>query len=207
MVFNIIKNKKGFSLLELLLVLAIIAALVVSAFIIFPKIKISQEVSSETKNLSALRSGLSSLYQSTTIPNNIEMNQIAINANIVPDNMLEKDTNNIKNIWGGDVYLGSYYAVEGYPILVIQYNHVPVDACIKFVMATAFNSEQVVVGKAKDGDTGGIIRNGQDRNVVFGAKRENTSENQELTVKNVTAACGTVNDTTNDSFIIYKFIQ
>ncbi|HHG9015934.1 TPA: hypothetical protein ACPYXD_005407, partial [Enterobacter hormaechei subsp. xiangfangensis] len=67
---------------------------------------------------------------------------------------------------------------------------------------TAFNAEQVVVGKAKEGDTGGIVRNGQDRNVVFGAKRENTSENQELTVSNVTVACGT----TDEAFILYKFI-
>lgn len=197
-----VKDKKGFSLLELLLVLAIIAALIVSAFIIFPKIKISQEVSSESKNISALRSGLASLYQSTQIPNNIEMNQIAINADVVPYNMLDGTTNKIRNVWGGDVYVGSYYMVQGSPILVIQYNHVPADACAKLVMRTAFNAEQVVVGKAKEGDTGGIVRNGQDRNVVFGAKRENTSENQELTVSNVTVACGT----TDEAFILYKFI-
>lgn len=197
-----LKDKKGFSLLELLLVLAIIAALIVSAFIIFPQIKISQEVSSESKNISVLRSGLASLYQSTQIPNNIEMNQIAINADVVPYNMLDGTTNKIRNVWGGDVYVGSYYMVQGSPILVIQYNHVPADACAKLVMGTAFNAEQVVVGKAKEGDTGGIIRNGQDRNVVFGAKRENTSENQELTVSNVTVAYGT----TDEAFILYKFI-
>ena len=36
------KSKKGFSLLELLLVLGIIAALVVAAFIVYPKVQASQ---------------------------------------------------------------------------------------------------------------------------------------------------------------------
>ncbi len=35
------KSKKGFSLLELLLVLGIIAALVVAAFIVYPKVQVS----------------------------------------------------------------------------------------------------------------------------------------------------------------------
>ncbi len=38
------KSKKGFSLLELLLVLGIIAALVVAAFIVYPKVQASQRV-------------------------------------------------------------------------------------------------------------------------------------------------------------------
>lgn len=35
------KSKKGFSLLELLLVLGVIAALIVAAFMIFPKVQAS----------------------------------------------------------------------------------------------------------------------------------------------------------------------
>ena len=41
-----IKSKKGFSLLELLLVLGIIAALVVAAFIVYPKVQASQRAHS-----------------------------------------------------------------------------------------------------------------------------------------------------------------
>ncbi|EOZ4665291.1 prepilin-type N-terminal cleavage/methylation domain-containing protein, partial [Enterobacter asburiae] len=42
-----IKSKKGFSLLELLLVLGIIAALVVAAFIVYPKVQASQRSQAE----------------------------------------------------------------------------------------------------------------------------------------------------------------
>ncbi|EGD5057419.1 prepilin-type N-terminal cleavage/methylation domain-containing protein, partial [Escherichia coli] len=43
-----IKSKKGFSLLELLLVLGIIAALVVAAFIVYPKVQASQRAQAES---------------------------------------------------------------------------------------------------------------------------------------------------------------
>ncbi|MED5727507.1 type II secretion system protein [Enterobacter hormaechei] len=38
------KSKKGFSLLEILLVLGAIAALIVAAFMIFPKVQASQRI-------------------------------------------------------------------------------------------------------------------------------------------------------------------
>ena len=44
-----IKRRKGFSLLELLLVLGIIAALIVAAFIVYPKVRTSQIVDAESK--------------------------------------------------------------------------------------------------------------------------------------------------------------
>lgn len=43
------KSKKGFSLLELLLVLGIIAALVVAAFIVYPKVQASQRAQAESR--------------------------------------------------------------------------------------------------------------------------------------------------------------
>lgn len=45
-------NKKGFSLLELLLVLGIIAALIVAAFIVYPKVQDSNRATTEAKNIS-----------------------------------------------------------------------------------------------------------------------------------------------------------
>ncbi|WP_117102748.1 prepilin-type N-terminal cleavage/methylation domain-containing protein, partial [Klebsiella pneumoniae] len=45
------KNKKGFSLLELLLVLGIIAALVVSAFVVYPKVRDARYIDIEAKHI------------------------------------------------------------------------------------------------------------------------------------------------------------
>jgi len=198
-----IKKNKGFTLTEILLVLVIAATIVISAFLIYPKIEISQKVDLEAKNIATLRNGLSTIYFGAEIPSDITMNTIAVNAKIVPSEMLVgNNKTKIKNTWGGDVYLGSYYINAGAPTLAIQYNHVPVEACVKLVMQTVYSAEQVVVGGGKTGDTGGIVRSGANREVVFGQKREDATQVQELNVANVTAAC----NMGKDSFILYKFI-
>jgi prepilin-type N-terminal cleavage/methylation domain-containing protein len=53
-----IKSKKGFSLLELLLVLGIIAALVVAAFIVYPKVQASQRAQAESNNIATIQAGV-----------------------------------------------------------------------------------------------------------------------------------------------------
>ncbi len=52
------KSKKGFSLLELLLVLGIIAALVVAAFIVYPKVQASQRAQAESHHTGRCQSTL-----------------------------------------------------------------------------------------------------------------------------------------------------
>lgn len=58
------KKGKGFSLLELLLVLGVIAALIVGAFIVYPKVRNSQSIDAEAKNIATIRSGILALYAS-----------------------------------------------------------------------------------------------------------------------------------------------
>lgn len=56
--FNMTKRKKkGFSLLELLLVFGIIAALIVGVFMIYPKISSGQKIDSDIKILGTLNAG------------------------------------------------------------------------------------------------------------------------------------------------------
>jgi prepilin-type N-terminal cleavage/methylation domain-containing protein len=61
-----IKSKKGFSLLELLLVLGIIAALVVAAFIVYPKVQASQRAQAESNNIATIQAGVKALYTSAS---------------------------------------------------------------------------------------------------------------------------------------------
>ena len=60
------KSKKGFSLLELLLVLGIIAALVVAAFIVYPKVQASQRAQAESNNIATIQAGVKALYTSAS---------------------------------------------------------------------------------------------------------------------------------------------
>lgn len=56
--------KKGISLLELVLVLGIISALVVAAFIVYPKVQASQRAQAERNNIATIQAGVKSLYTS-----------------------------------------------------------------------------------------------------------------------------------------------
>lgn len=63
------KSKKGFSLLELLLVLGIIAALVVAAFIVYPKVQASQRAQAESNNIATIQAGVKhSIRQHPVLP-------------------------------------------------------------------------------------------------------------------------------------------
>ena len=81
-----IKNKKGFSLLELLLVLGIIAALVVAAFIVYPKVQASQRAQAESNNIATIQAGVKALYTSASSFTGLT-NTVAVQAKIFPDNM------------------------------------------------------------------------------------------------------------------------
>lgn len=81
------KSKKGFSLLELLLVLGIIAALVVAAFIVYPKVQASQRAQAESNNIATIQAGVKALYTSASSFTGLT-NTVAVQAKIFPDNML-----------------------------------------------------------------------------------------------------------------------
>lgn len=58
--------KKGISLLELVLVLGVISALVVEAFIVYPKVQASQHAQAERNNIATIQDGVKSLYISAS---------------------------------------------------------------------------------------------------------------------------------------------
>lgn len=194
------RSRKGFSLLELLLTLGIIAGLIVAAFIVYPKVQAYRNVKIEASNISTLKAEISSLYSSTigSMPNSYSLNSVLINAKVIPENMIIGG-NKIRNTWGGDVYTGTY-DIANASAFVIQYNHVPRDECAKLVMETATGFEQVVVGSEVAGDTYGIVRNGSNRGVVFGINKLGDGETA-LNVASVTAAC----NVGANAFIMYKF--
>lgn len=91
------KSKKGFSLLELLLVLGIVAALVVAAFIVYPKVQASQRAQAESNNIATIQAGVKALYTSASSFTGLT-NTVAVQAKIFPDNMLSGTGNTAKPI-------------------------------------------------------------------------------------------------------------
>lgn len=133
------KNKKGYSLLELILVLGIIAALIVAAFIIYPKVSSSMRVNKELKNISFVIDGLANIYKGRTDLKDVST-IVAINAKLVPDDMLiPGNTAYFKNVWGGMVNIGANSSTTGsttyWDTIELYEYSIPSSDCAKFVKA------------------------------------------------------------------------
>ncbi|EQC2856510.1 type IV pilus major subunit protein BfpA [Salmonella enterica] len=151
------KSKKGFSLLELLLVLGIIAALVVAAFIVYPKVQASQRAQAESNNIATIQAGV--LYTSASSFTGLT-NTVAVQAKIFPDNMLSGTGNAAKpiNAFKGNVTLAAAATGPSSAAgssFTITYDNVPAAECVKITTAAAGNFYTAKVGskvvKAADG--------------------------------------------------------
>lgn len=161
------KSKNGFSLLELLLVLGIIAALVVAAFIVYPKVQSSQRATAESNNIATIQAGVKSLY--TAVSSYSGLNEtVAVQAKIFPDNMLV--SNKPVNAFKGNVLLGtSTDSPSGVAnsAFTITYIDVPASECTKIVSGVGANFYSVAIGTGSAALTTGNIRKaGSDMNMA-----------------------------------------
>jgi len=155
------KNKKGFSLLELLLVLGVIAALIVAAFIVYPKVQASQRAEAESNNIATIQAGVKALYASTSSYTGLT-NKVAVQAKIFPDNMLAGtgSTANPVNVFKGNVVLSaSSYGPSGVvgSAFSIGYTHVPAAECVKIATAVAGNFYMTQINSKVVKPAGGIL--------------------------------------------------
>ncbi|HBW1078773.1 type 4 pilus major pilin [Klebsiella quasipneumoniae] len=150
------KSKKGFSLLELLLVLGIIAALVVAAFIVYPKVQASQRAQAESNNIAAIQAGVKALYTSASSFTGLT-NSVAVQAKIFPDNMLSGSGSAAKpiNAFKGNVTLAADKTgpsgADGSSFTII-YSNVPAAECTKIITAVAGNFYAAGVGNVGNGN-------------------------------------------------------
>lgn len=144
------KKHKGFSLLELLLVLGVIAALVVGAFIVYPKVQASQRAEAESKNLATIQAGVKSLYTSASSFSGLT-NTVAVGAKVFPDNMLigTGTSASVVNTFKGIVTVVSANTGPSSTTgssFTITYNNVPAAECTKIISAVAGNFYIAKVG-------------------------------------------------------------
>lgn len=155
------KSKKSFSLLELLLVLGIVAALVVAAFIVYPKVQASQRAQAESNNIATIQAGVKALYTSASSFTGLT-NTVAVQAKIFPDNMLSGTGNTAKptNAFKGNVTLvaaatGPSSAAGS--SFTITYSNVPAAECVKIATAAAGNFYIATVGTKVVKSAGGML--------------------------------------------------
>jgi hypothetical protein len=147
-------RNQGFSLIELLLVLGVIALLLVAAFVVYPRVVMSRQTNNEVTNLLAIRAAMHSTFGNRGFyasVSNDDMTQMANRARIFPVSMNGGDfsANKVSNVWGGDVTLtnttSSHAGVQAGWSFVIRTRDVPPEACVNLVARTitSFRTIQV----------------------------------------------------------------
>lgn len=146
------KTNKGFTLVEILLVVGFIALAGLGVYVVYSKVQEGQFANREGRNLDIIRSSVKSLYASKTSYVGIR-NDILINAKVAPDEMIQAGV--LKNIFDGDVTVaaGPQYAaniistaaVAAGKSFTIQTNTVPTAICAKLSTAAGANFDQIQI--------------------------------------------------------------
>ncbi|WP_413499873.1 type 4 pilus major pilin [Buttiauxella gaviniae] len=142
---NLFRSKaknKGFSLLEMILVLAVGASLVIAAFMLYPKIQASQRIDKETKNISTIQASIKSLYAGKSRMSGLS-SDVLIASNSAPDNMIQ--SGKLVSEWKGSVnveYSGNHGKYN------IIYDNVPADACSRLITAVAGSFVSITIYNA-----------------------------------------------------------
>lgn len=158
---NNYKASQGFSLIELLLVLAIIAALAVAAFVIYPRVQAGRAATYEAQVLSSAQASVKGLFQSNNFASLSDA--VAIQAKVFPESMVDSGTG-FRNQFGGFVLVGAAADVSGAnpapgaraPFFRFVYEEVPAEVCQKLGGSASSNFAGILVGPT--GGTGTVVK-------------------------------------------------
>lgn len=136
-------KRRGFSLIELLLVLGVLALLLVAAFVVYPQVSHANRVNKELSNLSNIQANMRSMFATvgtayTKIPSATATATLN-SARIFPSGMNGGiyTGSDIKHAWSGGVTLhattASHAGLPAGRAFTINYLEVPSQACVDLV--------------------------------------------------------------------------
>lgn len=170
--------QKGFSLIEMLLVLGVLAVLLIAAFVVYPKVRDASIVNTEVSNIRAIQAATRNLYINKGFYTGLDVN-VANQARIFPESMNGgKYTTNtpIKSSWGGEVILwprpnvltptgntGFHYTFG------ISYQYVPPSICPSLISGIAGDARSIIVASNNADEIEVLTKNGLDIEKVTSA--------------------------------------
>lgn len=143
------KNKKGFTLVEILLVVGFIALAGIGIYTVYAKVQMSNAALNEGKNLDTLRAGVKSLYGGTQ--NYATLTNIVLNnARVTPESMRAVPYNSgdatITNTFGGAVSVLPLSLGGTNNLFAVTYPKVPGAICSRLVTGAGTAWDQITVG-------------------------------------------------------------
>jgi prepilin-type N-terminal cleavage/methylation domain-containing protein len=148
MKLNLQKKNKGFTLIEILLVVGFIALASVGVYTIYSKVQVSNKANAESRSLDLVRAGIKSLYASKSTFLGLT-NTVVNQARITPEAMKDPTAPNgasITNSFGGTVTIAptnlNLGTNNGFRI---TYTKVPGDVCVKLAAAAGAQFDVVNV--------------------------------------------------------------
>lgn len=149
--------QRGFSLVELLLVLGVLALLLVAAFVVYPQVRDRNQANQEVSNLKAIQANVRGLFWSKGRYNGLGNGRgatagpdrgIANAARVFPPTMNNGDYSKnaeVRSSWGGNVWVWQRPAVvmqsgSSYPAartFGVLYEDVPSSICVPLVSAVS----------------------------------------------------------------------
>lgn len=149
------KKQQGLNLIELLLVLAIVIAVALAAFIIYPRVQAGRQATSNSQILSGALAQVQSIYQNGQYATLTSI--VAAKSNVFPDSfVVDADAGTLVNEFAPDAtanvtVFGSLadttpIASNAARFVTITYGDVPSAVCIKLVPGLAANFGRIAVG-------------------------------------------------------------
>lgn len=140
------KQNKGFTLVEILLVVGFIALAGIGIYTIYAKVQVSNQANTESRNLDTLRAGIKSLYGGRPNFNGVSAT-VANNARVTPDSMRTPGSASlITNTFGGTVLVAARSFAPGADnAFMITYPSVPSAVCSKLVTSAGVQFNHVEV--------------------------------------------------------------
>lgn len=146
------RSKKGFSLLELLLVMGVIAALIASAFIAYPKVRDARYLDIEAKHIGQIIASVKSTYVGQYSYSGLATTVVAIPAQFFPEDMLKKNITWGVSSWGGYVVVDSNNVSPSgtsNASFTITYSDVPANICAKLIASVNNSFYNIYIYNAK----------------------------------------------------------
>ena len=134
--------QKGFSLVEIMLVLGLVAVFIGVVFMTYSKVKSNSDVNTEVQNITAIQGGIHRLYASQSNFTGLS-NAVIIAANIPANTTFTPGSTTITNRWGGSVVAAPSAAPA--TTYTITTDTVPQTECTDLASELAGNFRQVSI--------------------------------------------------------------